>query len=323
MDEALLWHPVAALEELGAAPLAVRLLERALVLWRDASGALHAWTDRCPHRGTRLSMGRVTDGRLECAYHGWQFDADGQCIAIPALPDFTPPPTHKACAYPVRTAFGLAWVRLQESDQAVPAIDAVPERQVICGPFEVATSAPRVVENFLDTAHFGFVHEGWLGDRGHTGVPHYEVALGPGGAPSVPHYRAWQPKGAATAAGGAWVDYRYEVLGPYCAVLIKQADVSAAAKPAPREAYALWVCPVAPEECRVWFTQFTSDTSTPDETLRAFQTAIFTQDRPIIESQRPRRLPLGAGAELHCAADRMSVAYRRYLSQRGIEFGVC
>jgi phenylpropionate dioxygenase-like ring-hydroxylating dioxygenase large terminal subunit len=323
MTEALLWHPVAALEEFGGAPLAVRLLERELVLWRDGGGGLHAWADRCPHRGTRLSMGRVTDGQLECAYHGWQFDSAGQCVAIPALPDFTPPASHKACVHAMRIAFGLVWVQLETSDEVIPAIEDVPERQVICGPFDVATSAPRVVENFLDTAHFGFVHEGGLGDRAHTGVPHYEVEIGPGGAPSVPHYRAWQPRGAATAEGGAWVDYRYEVLGPYSAVLIKQADVGAGAKPAPREAYALWVCPVAPEQSRVWFTQFTSDAATPDATLRGFQTGIFTQDRPIIESQRPRRLPLQAGAELHCAADRLSVAYRRYLSKRGIEFGVC
>src|SRR5262249_33066205 len=151
----------------------------------------------------------------------------------------------------------------------------------------------------------------------------YEVSLGAGGAPVVPHYRAWQPQSAASAAGGAWVDYRYEVLGPYSAVLIKQAEGTAKDNPAPREAYALWVCPVTPEQSRVWFTQFTTDADTPDEALRAFQTMIFTQDRPIIESQQPRRLPLEAGAELHCAADRLSVAYRRYLRSRGITFGVC
>jgi len=324
MSEATLWFPVAALDEVGGAPLAVRLLERDLVLWRDGSNDLHVWADRCPHRGTRLSMGRISGNRLECAYHGWSFEPGGHCVAIPALPGFAPPASHAACVHAVRTAFGLVWVRLQDSEQVIPAIDAVPERQVMCGPFDVATSAPRVVENFLDTAHFGFVHEGWLGDRGHTEVPHYDVVLGPGDAPIVPHYRAWQPKSAASVEGGAWVDYRYEVLGPYSAVLVKRADVGGdQAQPAPREAYALWVCPVAQEQSRVWFTQFTSDTTTPDETLRAFQTTIFMHDRPVLESQQPRRLPLEQGVELHSAADRLSVAYRRYLRKRGITFGVC
>jgi len=321
--EATLWHPVAALEALGAAPLAVRLLEHDLVLWRDGSNDVHAWVDRCPHRGTRLSMGHVSRGRLECAYHGWQFEPGGHCVEIPALPGFAPPASFAACAYEVRFAFGLAWVRLQPSDEAIPAIDAVPERQVICGPFDVATSAPRVVENFLDTAHFGLVHEGSLGDRNRLEVPHYDVTLGPADAPIVPHYRAWQPKSGAATDAGAWVDYRYEVLGPYSAVLVKQADGGDSTNPAPREAYALWTCPLTPESSRVWFTQFTSDAATPDETLRAFQTAIFMQDRPVIESQQPRRLPLEPGAELHCGADRLSVAYRRYLRKRGVTFGVC
>lgn len=72
----------------------------------------------------------------------------------------------------------------------------------------------------------------------------------------------------------------------------------------------------------MWFTHFTSDEHTPEAELRAFQDAIFVQDRPVIESQQPRRLPL-SGGEAHSAADRLAVAYRRYLRELGISFGVC
>jgi phenylpropionate dioxygenase-like ring-hydroxylating dioxygenase large terminal subunit len=190
----------------------------------------------------------------------------------------------------------------------------------VSGPHDVATSAPRVVENFLDMSHFPFVHEGLLGDRGHAEVPQYDVTT-TDGRPVAPAYRAWQPQGRAGAAQGAWVDYRYEVLGPYSAVLFKQADAAQAGS-APREAYALWICPIASEASRVWFTHFTSDEHTPEAELRAFQDAIFVQDRPVIESQRPRRLPL-SGSEAHSAADRLAVAYRRYLRALGVSFGVC
>jgi phenylpropionate dioxygenase-like ring-hydroxylating dioxygenase large terminal subunit len=319
MNERALWHPVIAAHEVGASPVAARLLDEALVLWRDAGGGLQAWADRCPHRGTPLSLGRITDGRLECAYHGWRFGAGGACELIPALPDFVPGPAHGASAYAAREAFGLAWVRLAGSDGGPPSLGEVPPRRVLTGPYEVATSAPRVVENFLDMSHFPFVHAGSLGDRAHAAVPHYAVERASSGAPVVPHYRAWQPRASAGAAGGAWVEYRYEVLGPYSAVLFKHAGDDPGA---PREAYALWVCPVAQEACRVWFTQFTSDLAAPEAELRAFQDAIFAQDRPIVEAQRPRRLPL-AGGEAHCAADRVSSAYRAYLRERGITFGVC
>ena len=109
MIEATHWHPVARVDDLGDAPLAATLLGEALVLWRDATGAVHAWSDRCPHRGARLSMGRVLreadaagGARLECPYHGWRFAAGGRCERIPALPGFEPPSGHRATAREVR-----------------------------------------------------------------------------------------------------------------------------------------------------------------------------------------------------------------------------
>lgn len=195
----------------------------------------------------------------------------------------------------------------------------LPSRRVLCGPFDVAASAPRVVENFLDTAHFGLVHEGWLGSRDQLAVPDYRVEPDTLGRPSVPLYRAWQPRASAAARGGAWVDYSYRVLGPWSALLTKKAEGAA-----PSEAYALWSCPLDEESTRVWFSICTDDASYTDEGLRAFQTTIFQQDAPVLESQRPKRLPLrteGPGAELHCAADRLSVAYRRWLAAVGATFG--
>jgi phenylpropionate dioxygenase-like ring-hydroxylating dioxygenase large terminal subunit len=59
-----------------------------------------------------------------------------------------------------------------------------------------------------------------------------------------------------------------------------------------------------------------------DESLRAFQDSIFLQDRPILENQTPRRLPLAPGAEVPVACDRMSQAYRRYLATEGVRYGV-
>jgi nitrite reductase/ring-hydroxylating ferredoxin subunit len=58
--------------------------------------------DRCPHRGARLSLDRVREGRLECPYHGWRFAAEGRCVAIPALPGFAPPTSHRVHAWSPR-----------------------------------------------------------------------------------------------------------------------------------------------------------------------------------------------------------------------------
>jgi len=331
MIESSLWHPVASVASLGEAPMAVQLLERPLVLWRDATGAARAFADRCPHRGARLSLGCVRGGELECPYHGWRFEGGGRATTVPALPGFQPPASHRATTHAVQERYGLLWVRLAPAaaDDSGPPVFAAEQdarlRKVNCGPFDVATSAPRIVENFLDMAHFGFVHEGWLGDRAHLAVDDYRVDITPTGLLAT-GCKAWQPRSSVHAEEGAHVEYTYEVNAPYTAVLCKVPDAESVGIDDFRESIALFVCPVTPESSRVWFRLAMNDFESPDAALQAFQHTIFNQDQPVLESQTPKRLPISEHApvrELHSAADRASAAYRRYLRERGIEFGVC
>ena len=326
------WHPVARSDALGDAPLAALLLEHELVLWRDAAGVAHAWSDRCPHRGARLSAGRVLHvagvpggARLECPYHGWRFGADARCAEVPALPGFVPPPGHRACAYGALERHGMVWVRLAPGEAEPPLFPAEADprlRKLACGPYDVATSAPRVVENFLDMAHFGFVHDGSLGARAHPEIADHRVEEGAHGVRAT-GCRAWQPVSSIHATGGALVDYTYEVVAPYTALLSKAPDPSRVARADFRESIALFVCPTGPESCRVWFRLAMTDFEASDESMRAFQHTIFMEDAPILVSQRPRRLPLAPEAELHSAADRTSAAYRRYLRRLGVTYGTC
>ena len=318
------WHPVAAVDELGAQPRPARLLGQDLVLWRDADGAVHAWPDRCPHRGAKLSLGRVEDGRIECPYHGWQFEGSGRCVHVPALPSFTRPATHCVRTYEAREARGLVWVRIEHATTDLPAFTAEDDarlRKLNCGPYLVDTSAPRIVENFLDMAHFGFVHEGWLGERGATAIDDYRVEQTPDGLRAT-QCKAWQPQSNLHSTAPAQVEYTYEVTAPYTAVLTKIPDPGTVALPDWRESIALFLCPVDEERSIAWFRLAVADFASPDEKLRAFQDTIFRQDQPVLESQTPRRLPLDPRAELHTAADRASSAYRRHLSRLGITFGV-
>lgn len=319
MKERRFAHPVLDASVLGDAPVAVRVLGDDYVVWRDESGVPRAAPDRCPHRGTRLSLGRVCAGQIECPYHGWRFDGAGRCVHIPALPDFTPPATHAVATFGVVEAHGLLWLQL-DADAALPRFDAETDaklRKLNVGPYEVATSAPRIVENFLDLAHFGFVHEGWLGDRAHVALDSYRVEVTPTGFVAS-GCRAWQPQSNRLSTEGSWVDYRYELTAPCSAVLTKLPQ----AQGGYRDEIALFVCPVDEEASRVWFRMALTDHDSSDDQIRAFQHTIFTQDQPVLESQRPRRLPL-TGGEVHCAADRSSAAYRRFLGERGITFGTC
>lgn len=109
------WHPVLAAQHLhaGHGVVAARLLGQELALWRSEDGQAQAWDTRCPHRGVRLSLGRVVGNRLACAYHGWEYAAgSGRCVAIPAMPH--DPVPGKVCArtFSVRESQSMIWVAL-------------------------------------------------------------------------------------------------------------------------------------------------------------------------------------------------------------------
>ena len=103
-----------------------------MVVWRDADGAVHAWRNRCPHRGMRLSFGFVDgDGRLACRYHGWRYGPDGRCAAVPAHPDLPPPAGVSVPAFASGERDGLIWVA-RAGETAPPGIAAPGETAVFC-----------------------------------------------------------------------------------------------------------------------------------------------------------------------------------------------
>ncbi len=111
------WHPIAADAMLHENPVRkVRILSEDLVLYRDRSGNLGLVHDRCAHRSTGLQFGIPDVDGLRCAYHGWKYDATGQCIDTPLEP---PGSTFKERirikSYPVQEMGGLIWAYLGET----------------------------------------------------------------------------------------------------------------------------------------------------------------------------------------------------------------
>jgi phenylpropionate dioxygenase-like ring-hydroxylating dioxygenase large terminal subunit len=323
------WHPVADAAALGAASmLPVRLLEQELIVWRDAAGQVHAWDDRCPHRGARLSLGRIEHDRVVCAYHGWQFDASGQCRLQPAHPSDTPPKTACARRFHAQQAYGLVWVCLGEPARALPPFPEYAEahlRKVLCGPYPVHACGPRIIENFLDMAHFPFIHTGILGDPVYPEVPDYQVApyddgLGQQGMQGViaTGCHAYQPLSNLLSRDGSMVEYTYRVVRPLTAILTKLPQ----RQDGYAEAIALFVQTMDEEHCQAWIMLAMTNAESGDDEARAFQDRIFGQDLEILESQRPKRVPLGPGVEVPQRADRLSAAYRRMLKQLGMTYGV-
>ncbi|MBA0690593.1 hypothetical protein Goari_008258, partial [Gossypium aridum] len=81
------WYPLYLTKDVpDDAPLGLTVFDQQLVLYKDGNGVLHCYQDRCPHRLAKLSEGQLIDGRLECLYHGWQFEGNGKCVKIPQIP---------------------------------------------------------------------------------------------------------------------------------------------------------------------------------------------------------------------------------------------
>ncbi len=81
------WHPIGRSDEATSRPSEVRVLGEDLILYRDHSGKPGLLEPRCCHRGTSLYFGQVEDNGIRCSYHGWLFDAEGQCLDQPCEPD--------------------------------------------------------------------------------------------------------------------------------------------------------------------------------------------------------------------------------------------
>ncbi|KGF72356.1 3-chlorobenzoate-3,4-dioxygenase [Neosynechococcus sphagnicola sy1] len=104
------WYVLARSFEVQAQPLGLTLWHQPIVLFRDTQGHIHALEDCCPHRLVRMSHGIVAGDQLECAYHGWRFDATGRCSWVPHLAEHQKLPTCRLRRYPVREQDGFIWV---------------------------------------------------------------------------------------------------------------------------------------------------------------------------------------------------------------------
>ena len=91
-----------------------------LAVWRDDAGDIHAWEDRCPHRGMRLSLGFVKGDHIACLYHGWQYDTAGRCRYIPAHPKLDVPKSITVQSYCCFEWADMIWVDM--SRQADPSM---------------------------------------------------------------------------------------------------------------------------------------------------------------------------------------------------------
>jgi phenylpropionate dioxygenase-like ring-hydroxylating dioxygenase large terminal subunit len=315
------WHPVAYADTLGTDPLRVVLFGEALVLWRDSGGAAHVLRDLCIHRGTALSLGRVVGDQLMCPYHGWRYGSDGVCKAIPQLEDPTRVPGKaRVPSHRCQERYGLLWVALDEPRwplPEVPELESPQDWQVVpCGPFSWASDASRQVENFTDFGHFPWVHPGLLGDPERPVVPNYSVEIDD----HVLRYDVVRPEAPNSDEFPVFANEetaaperrsRYQLHLPYTIVLRLGWGGERGM------VYFFASQPVGEQACTGYLLIARNyDRDQPVKVLQDFEDTIFEQDRHVVESQRPERVPFDLAAEMHLKFDAVAISYRKAMREQ-------
>ncbi len=158
------WQPVALVDELeGKRPMkAVKVLGQDLVLFRDEDGRYGLLDRDCPHRGADLAYGRIEDGGLRCAFHGWLFDVRGQCLQTPAEPDGSKLAGRiRQRSYPVVEKSGVLFAWFGEgSPSAFPAFDCfvAPDSHTFAFKGFLECNWMQALEVGIDPAHASFLH---------------------------------------------------------------------------------------------------------------------------------------------------------------------
>ncbi|WP_248925854.1 aromatic ring-hydroxylating oxygenase subunit alpha [Paenibacillus hamazuiensis] len=312
------WHGVYKADDLKDKPVQVNIMGELIVLFRTKNG-VHAFKDLCVHRGSALSLGTVENDTIVCPYHGWSYDSEGKCVCIPSQSkDKKIPDRAKALPYSCREDYGLIWVNIGEpsSFPMFHEYDDSNFRSTVSGPYTVQAAAPRIIENFLDFAHLMWVHNGILGEKEFSEIPAYKVNETEHGL-ETEEVKIYQAN--AQWGGEATSIYVKSALRPTTAKLRKtNADSGDVV------AILINTVPIKPNLTLVHMVT-SRDFSKDEATDRAFlenNALVFGQDVAILENQKPEELPLDLQAELNHPSDQMSISYRRWLRELGVQFGI-
>lgn len=160
------WIPALLAEELpepDCPPVRVKLLGEKLIAFRDTEGRIGLLDEMCSHRTASLFFGRNEESGLRCAYHGWKYDVDGNCVDMPSEP-----PESRMCqkikqtAYPCVERGGVIWTYMgpAELKPELPELEwaGLAEGQVVVTKRRQMTNFMQAMEGGIDSSHVSFAH---------------------------------------------------------------------------------------------------------------------------------------------------------------------
>ena len=314
------WYPVASSTEVGDdAPIAVQLFGARWVLAR-LDGELVAFVDECPHRLAPLSAGNVCGDTLQCGYHGWRFAASGECVDVPSSEHARTPSARSGLVRPagLQERYGLVWMAPEPPVcDLMDVPDFEDERFEVRHdtPVHTPASAGQCLDNFVDTSHFLMVHAGTFGgDEAAMTQPDTVTREGwtLTAEYSTPYKVLDDPAAAAGELPVLQISRHTKTLCPGALAVLRMEF------PETDSVFSILIA-IQPESAdssrlyRLWArNDIVGDEERWQECLRN-EAAVLAEDLEMFAAFRHHRLALDLRHEVHVAADKLSVAYRRLL----------
>lgn len=167
------WYMAAWSHEVTNQPFGRTVLDTPLVLYRKADGGVVVLDGRCPHRRYPLAKGWVENDSIVCPYHGYSFNAEGQCTHVPS--QSRPVETQKTIAFPVRELWNWIWVWMGDPDladeEALPPLRLVHANEAEWtftqgGLRTIKARYMLLHDNLFDLSHISYLHKKTVGSPG-------------------------------------------------------------------------------------------------------------------------------------------------------------
>ncbi len=290
-------------------------------IWRDSSGRVTVFLDQCPHRRAPLTTGWCEGDRIRCGYHGWMFDGEGTCVEIPALGEGAaiPPRARLTAPAEVVESHHMIYVALESPQSEPPAVAVDGDADFQRGDVPILrarASGGLLADNFLDVAHFPFVHRGTFGADEERVVPAYEIERqGDGFVAQYEHLFANRedpavPRGERPLLQRRRLTYRYRA--PYHLELdIEFLDAGG------RNVIGFFLAPEDDEWVRIYSSLWRNDVgNSPEKMADAidFEVAVIEEDLALQAHYRSTTMPLDITSEVHTRADKTTIELRRILN---------
>jgi len=328
------WYIAAWADELKQKPLARRICNDTIVLFRDQSGRPAALLDRCCHRSAPLSLGKVVAEGIQCGYHGLTFDGSGACVAIPGQSRISD--SVRVRSYPVAEKNQLIWIWMGEAAR-------VDMRAIVDFPYHddhadwpnkhdcyrINANYMLMVDNLMDLTHLGYLHAKTVGGNPSA---HVNAEMKTTNTPTGIKFTRWMrnsvpPPSYVKAAGfqgrvDRWQEFEWAAPS---SVLqwTGAADVGTGAYEGTREGgfqFRLFhgLTPETETSCfYFWSCANGYRQSEPEATEQLYReiAPTFVEDKAMVEAQQARLSEFGEQGLVNIVSDTNRVIMRRFIER--------